>query len=57
MCIRVVRFDDETEEALASLAFIRKTTPVLSVSDIIKKGILAVHAECVQAATKTPFEV
>ena len=53
---RVARFDDETEEALASLAFIRKTTGQL-VSDIIKKGILAVQAEVVQAATKTPFEV
>ncbi len=44
----VVRFDDETEEAVASLAFIGNAP-----ADILEKGILAVQTEVVQAATPT----
>lgn len=53
MGTRTVRLDDETEEILEAIK--RKTG--LSVSEILKRGILAFRKEASQKAFRPPFEI
>lgn len=53
MATRTVRIDEETEEILDEL---RRETG-LSVSEVLKEGIRALHAEHVRSVLPLPYEV
>ena len=53
MGTRTVRLDEETERLLEE---IRRTTG-LSISEVLKRGVLAFHEEVSRRTTRTPFDV
>lgn len=53
MGTRTVRLDDETEQTLEE---IQRTTG-LSISEVLKRGILAFGKEASQSASPLPFEI
>lgn len=53
MGTRTVRLDDETEKSLDE---IRQATG-LSISEVLKKGILAFRTEVARKAETTPYEI
>jgi hypothetical protein len=53
MTTHTVRFDDEAEKALAQ---IRKTTG-LSISAVLKEGLLAYHQKIAHTSSATPYEI
>ncbi|MGH7390384.1 MAG: hypothetical protein ACREM3_13140 [Candidatus Rokuibacteriota bacterium] len=53
MGIRTVRLDEEAEKALAEIV----TVTGLSVSAAMKKGLLVLRKEAVQAARRIPYDV
>jgi hypothetical protein len=53
MGTRTVRLDDEAEKTLASL---RKLTG-LSISEVLKRGLLACNTIAIQEASERPFDV
>jgi hypothetical protein len=53
MGTRTVRLDDETEKSLEEI----RTATGLSISEVLKRGILAFREEVSQKASRTPFDV
>lgn len=53
MGTRTVRLDEETEQTLEE---IQRATG-LSISEVLKRGLLAFHEEITRTAATTPFEI
>ena len=53
MATRTVRLDEEAEKTLATL----KRVTGLSISEVLKRGLLSYKIEALKEATETPYDI